>query len=117
MTGTKFGFIHTYIHTYTYVHTDIHTYILFKPIILTQEPQTHRNSSKSSIQKFSPLQNFLFEKAKWIFFIGLSSDLKKILFFVTHARFLSFFDLKKGPKVTLFYRLDKKILYLPSGRE
>ena len=75
MTGTKFVFIHTYIHTYvhtyihtyvhtyihTYVHTYIHTYILLKPIILTQE---HRNSSKSLIRKFSPLQSFLFEKAK-----------------------------------------------------
>ena len=33
MTGTKFGFIHTYIHTYNFL----------KPIILTQEPQKHRN--------------------------------------------------------------------------
>ena len=53
MTGTKFGFIHTYIYTY----------IFLKPIILTQEPQNHRNSSKSLIRKFSPLQSFLFEKA------------------------------------------------------
>ena len=42
---------------YTYIH-------FFKPIILTQEPQKHRNSSKSLIRKFSPLQSFLFEKAK-----------------------------------------------------
>ena len=35
--------------------------------------------------------------------------------FVTHAQFSSFFDLKIGPKVTFFDRLDKKILYLPSG--
>ena len=55
MTGTKF--VHTYIHTYIY------TYIFLKPIILTQEPQKHRNSSKSLIRKFSPLQSFLFEKA------------------------------------------------------
>ena len=41
-----------------------HTYIFFKRIILTQEPQNHRNSSKSSIPKFSPLQSFLFEIAK-----------------------------------------------------
>ena len=54
MTGTKFGFIHTYIHTY----------IFKKPIILTQEPQKHRNSSKSLIRKFSPLQSFHFEKTK-----------------------------------------------------
>ena len=54
MTGTKFGYIHTYIHTY----------IFLKPIILNQEPQKHRNSSKSLIRKFSPLQSFLFEKAK-----------------------------------------------------
>ena len=47
------------------MHTYIHTYIHFlKPIILTQEPQKHRNSSKSLIRKFSPLQSFLFEKAK-----------------------------------------------------
>ena len=54
MTGTKFVFIHTYIHTY----------IFLKPIILTQEPQKHLNSSKSFIRKFSPLQSFLFEKTK-----------------------------------------------------
>ena len=30
---------------------------------MTQEPQKHRNSSKSLIRKFSPLQSFLFEKA------------------------------------------------------
>ena len=49
MTGTKFGFIHTYIHTY------IH---FFKPIILTQKTQKHRNSSKSFVR------NFHREKAK-----------------------------------------------------
>ena len=53
MTGTKFCFIHTY----TYIH-------FFKPIILTQEPQKRRDSSKTLIRKFSPLQSFLFEKAK-----------------------------------------------------
>ena len=42
----------------------IHTYIFFKPIILTQEPQKHRKSSKSLIRKNSPLQSFLFKKAK-----------------------------------------------------
>ena len=36
--------------------------------------------------------------------------------FVTHARFSSFFDLKRGPKVTCFDQSDKKILYLPNGR-
>ena len=39
-------------------------------------------------------------------------------FFVTHARFSSFFDLKRGPKVTFFLNdWIKKILYLPSERE
>ena len=56
--GDKIWF-HTYIHTY--IHTCIN---FFKPIILTQKPQKHRNSSKSLIKKFSPLQSFLFEKAK-----------------------------------------------------
>ena len=54
MRGPKFGFIHTYIRTY----------IFQKPIILTQEPQKYQNSLKSLIRKFSPLQSFLFEKAK-----------------------------------------------------
>ena len=44
-------------------HITIHTYIFSKPIILTQDPQKHRNSSKFLIRKFSPLQSFLFEKA------------------------------------------------------
>ena len=33
---------------------------------MIQEPHKHRNSSKSLIRKFSPLQSFLFEKAKLI---------------------------------------------------
>ena len=45
---------------YTYIHTYIH---FFKSIILSKEPQKHRNSSKSLIRKFEPLQSFLFEKA------------------------------------------------------
>ena len=32
----------------------------------------------------------------------------RIIIFVTHARFSSFFDLKRGPKATFFYGLDKK---------
>ena len=67
-----FGFIHIYIHTY------IHTYIFLKPIILTQELQKHRNSSKSLIRKFSPLQSFLFEKAKLFL---LKKKFAKLLFF------------------------------------
>ena len=48
------------------MHTYIHTYIhCFKPFILTQYAQKHRNLSKFFIRKFSPLQSFLFEKAKW----------------------------------------------------
>ena len=49
----------------TYIGARYNTYIHFwKPIILTQEPQKHRNSSKSLIRKNSPLQSFLFEKVK-----------------------------------------------------
>ena len=57
--------MHSLTHYGTFLHSFcIVLHIFLKPIILTQEPQKYRNSSKSLIRKFSPLQSFLFEKAK-----------------------------------------------------
>ena len=47
-----------------YKQNDELKHVSIAVIILTQEPQKHQNSSKSLIRKFSPLQSFLFEKAK-----------------------------------------------------
>ena len=55
---------HTHTHIHTHTHTYINTYIFQKTHISTQRAQKYRKSSKSRGGKISPLQSFLFEKAK-----------------------------------------------------
>ena len=52
----------------TYLHTYIHTFL--KPILMTQEPQKHRNLSKSLIQNFHRHKAFSLRKQNCCQFIG-----------------------------------------------
>ena len=58
---------HAHAHTHTCIHTYIHTEIFKKTHISTQGARKYRKSSQSQSRKISPLQSFLFEKAKYVF--------------------------------------------------
>ena len=85
-----YAYLHTHTHTHTHTRTHTHTLPFFN-----NKYSSGKNWYYSNIEKISR---------------------KKIIFFVTHARFSSFFDLKRGPKVKFFFTdWIKKYYIFPAG--